>query len=232
VARYDRQRVPRLLTAVPAERLRLRRVAGLAWGRHLGTAAGERTSGVDLTRWAWFCAWSDAASADRFHDAVQARTRPLEVATIRLEVLRSRGAWRGAELAPGDGEAAPSPVAVLTRAHVRGRRWRAFARAVPAADAALDRAAGRLASIGVGEWPVLVQGTFSIWDSTASLTAFARRDPDHADVIRRTVTEDWYAEELFARFAVTDARGTWGGRGPDTFAGCPRPTSTTPSSAS
>jgi hypothetical protein len=90
---------------------------------------------------------------------------------------------------------------------------------------------GLRAAVGIGEAPVGLQGTFSLWDSSAALKDFARADA-HAAVVARTEPERWYAEELFARFAVTDARGTWGGRGPDTFAGCPRPTSTTPSSAS
>jgi len=214
LARYERRRVPGLLASVPLERLALRRVAGLAWGRHLGTASGERTVGTDLGRWAWFCAWNDANEARRFHARIE-RTSPAEIGTLVLRATRSRGSWRTRGLDPGDDahrDGGSGPIAVLTRARVKAMRWSAFRSAAPAADAALMGAAGRIASVGVGEWPVLVQGTFSIWESTAAMSAFARRDRDHAEVIRRTAAEGWYAEELFARFAILDSLGTWDGR--------------------
>lgn len=84
----------------------------------------------------------------------------------------------------------------------------------------------------MGEWPVLVQGTFSIWSDAAAVAAYARGEPDHARVIERTRQEGWYTEELFARFAITGARGSWLGEGADTVAGCPPRRPTAPSSAS
>ena len=53
-----------------------------------------------------------------------------------------------------------------------------------------------------------------MWDSTRALLDFATRSAAHADVVRRTPGEGWYAEELFARFAVVGAEGTVDGRDP------------------
>ena len=68
--------------------------------------------------------------------------------------------------------------------------------------------------IGIGEVPWLHQITFSIWPDTSSMAAFARKDGPHAQAIRAVRAEDWFSEELYARFAVTGDRGTWGGRSP------------------
>jgi hypothetical protein len=43
------------------------------------------------------------------------------------------------------------------------------------------------------------------------LTNFAYRGAAHRDAIRRTAEVGWYADELFARFAVIRTTGTIGG---------------------
>jgi hypothetical protein len=42
----------------------------------------------------------------------------------------------------------------------------------------------------------------SVWRNAADLARFAYRHPEHRAAITRTSTEGWYAEDLFARFAV------------------------------
>jgi hypothetical protein len=217
LARFERSRVPRLLATVPLERIRLRRLRGLAWGRHLGTSAGQRTLGADPARWAWFCSWEDEVAADRFHGELADRLQPIEMATLSLRTVRARGRWAGFDLpvppADSGGAGAAAPMVVLTRARVRPTRWRPFTGAVPPVDADLADAPGRLRSVGIGEWPVFVQGTLSIWEDAKAMTSFARTDA-HRTAVRRTADEGWYAEELFARFSVESATGAWDGEPP------------------
>ncbi|MCA1656550.1 MAG: monooxygenase, partial [Actinobacteria bacterium] len=81
-------------------------------------------------------------------------------------------------------------------------------------SADLHTAAGLRLAVGIGEAPVGLQGTFSVWDSAAALNGFAYAGAAHAAVVRRTAQEGWYAEELFARFAVLGSAGTVDGRHP------------------
>ena len=46
------------------------------------------------------------------------------------------------------------------------------------------------------------------------MNAFARKSGPHARAIRAVREEGWFREELYARFRVTDATGTWHGRPP------------------
>lgn len=102
----------------------------------------------------------------------------------------------------------PGPVAAITRARLRPSRMRRFWAAVPPVAADLAGARGLHGHLGIGEAPIGLQGTFSLWDSAQALTDFAYRTPAHLDAVRRTPAEGWYVEELFARFAVLQTTGT------------------------
>ncbi|MDP9239713.1 MAG: monooxygenase, partial [Actinomycetota bacterium] len=101
-----------------------------------------------------------------------------------------------------------------TRARLAPRRAMTFWRAVPPVSADLRKVSGLRASLGIGELPVGLQGTFSVWDTAEVLRDFAYRRPAHTEAIRRTAEEGWYAEELFARFALVGSAGTLAGSDP------------------
>nr|MCU0260369.1 hypothetical protein [Ilumatobacteraceae bacterium] len=56
-------------------------------------------------------------------------------------------------------------------------------------------------------------GTFSLWASADDARRFVAL-PEHREVVRRTRAEDWYGEELFARFEPYASAGTWSGVDP------------------
>ena len=57
-------------------------------------------------------------------------------------------------------------------------------------------------AIGIGEWPLRLQATFSIWTDEAAMKNFAYGEALHQDTIRRTRKEGWYKEELFLRARI------------------------------
>jgi len=202
----------------------LGRTPGLVFWRLLGSGRGASTSlGADLRRWALLAVWREERALERFLDdspvAARWRREARESWQVRLAPLASRGSWNGVEpfgsLPWFPRERDPGgPVAVLTRASIRPRRLVSFYRAVPVVDRLLDAQEGCLASVGIGEWPLARQGTFSLWRDTASVRAFAHLGRAHRQVIGRTRTEGWYSEELFARFSPYASEGSWDGADP------------------
>jgi spheroidene monooxygenase len=104
-------------------------------------------------------------------------------------------------------------LAALTRATIKPRILARFWGRVPNISAKIGADSNVMFKIGIGEVPMLHQVTFSIWPSEAAMAAFARTGP-HAEAIRAVRDEGWFAEELYARFAVHSDAGTWNGTSP------------------
>ena len=199
------------------DRRTVRRIPGATFAKLLGTGSGRTFTprDADPHHWGVLICWRDADGPERY-EATRSHaswsSSAYEEGRILLRPLASRGTWAGRQPF-GDPVAHrwDGPVAAITRARIKPAMWRTFWSAVPPVSGDLREVDGLDLAIGIGEAPVGLQGTFSMWSSNAALTEFAHRRSPHIEVMRRTHDIEWYAEELFARFAVIDSRGTYSG---------------------
>ncbi len=212
VWRLPARALPRLPWRLAVDARRLRREPGTRFVKLLGTGRDGRfgAGSVDLTRWAAITVTDEPVTFPQWTRLALAGCR------VDLRPLAARGRWAGVQpfAVPADQPRWAGPVLALTRARLRPSRAWTFWRAIGAAAAPLADAPGRWASFGVGEAPLGWQGTVSVWRDGAELVDFAYRQAGHRRAIERTPTVGWYAEELFARFAVLRVTGDAGVLGP------------------
>jgi hypothetical protein len=196
----------------------------MTFGKLVGTGSGRTFTvrDADPLRWGLVAAWRDQAALAAAEQGSRLltgwRRRSIRTSRIVLRTLASRGQWsRRAPFAPWPQQSPPSaiapwtgPVAALTRARLRWPAARRFWAAVPAVTADVQAAPGLRFALGIGEAPIGLQGTLSVWTDATALQQFAYATPAHREVIARTPVERWYAEELFARFAVLEADPLFG----------------------
>jgi hypothetical protein len=221
--RVPRRHIGTAMTRMALDRRHLRRTTGLRFAKLLGTGYGRTFAARDADphHWGLLAVWDGPGARYAFAGGPVERAWE-RVSTERLAVtmtpISSRGEWSG--MRPFDGPTGRAsalrdgPVAAITRARLRLSTARAFWSAVPAVAADLHQCAGLRLAVGIGETPIGLQGTFSLWDDADSLTTFAHRRAPHQEVVARSAREGWYAEELFARFEVLSVRGTFNGRDP------------------
>lgn len=192
------------------------KISGLRFHKLMGTGRGIGfTRQPDWNRYALLTVWENQEGAREFLTSSRFmrsyRNRAARTATLLLAPLQAHGNWNGTNpfLPAIQKEEASEQMCVLTRATIRPRRLRAFWQMVEPVSTVLERAEGLQASIGMGEIPFIRQATFSIWESEEQMKAFAYSSDLHRTVVRRTRDEEWYSEDLFARFRIIEQIGTF-----------------------
>lgn len=199
------------------QRISMRKLPGLTFCKLMGTGSGKTftVQDADLHHWCVLSVWETPEESLAYlssKPAKQWKKIAASQANLELEPLSAKGTW--AKKTPF-GNPIPQKwdglTAALTRASIKPRWWREFWRSVPPVSQDLNASAGLITSLGIGEAPIGLQGTFSIWESNESITAFSSKQKPHAAVIARTHETGWYSEELFARFKVTKVSGSFAG---------------------
>lgn len=198
----------------------LKGIPGMQFGKMLGSGGGNgfrKTPHFGV--YGLLCVWEHAAAADDFlNNHVFFRkmtTKATEHWTVFLHTCAVHGKWDGLEpFEISKTYQEGKPLAVLTRATIRTQYLWHFWRFVPPVSRSITQQNGLLFSIGIGELPIVQQATFSLWESSHSMKAYAYQSPHHSAVVKKTRQLGWYKEELFARFIPYATQGSWEGKNP------------------
>ena len=203
--------LPIAILNMASNKMMLKRIPGISFIKLLGTGKGETFTPKDADQFRWgILVTLKQDDLDRLEQSLVLkiwRKISLNEYRIMLKPISSHGYWSGKQPFEVEKFEWSGKIAAITRARIVWRKNFQFWRAVPPVTLSLHQSPGLLSAIGIGEAPIGLQGTFSIWESGAALRDFAYKGNAHIEAIKATETNKWYSEELFARFAVITEQG-------------------------
>lgn len=200
-------------------RLSLMRNRQLSFWKLFGSGVGQGFTPIPNTAvYAIMCVWPDAKTA---HDQIASarifnkyRNRAQENWTVFLSPTSVRGNWSRQKPFSINPPSSERPLAALTRATIKPSILLNFWKRVPEISDVIGNDPNVAFKIGIGEVPWLHQVTFSIWPDKEAMAQFARVSGPHARAIKAVREQDWFREELYARFQIIDQQGSWMGKDP------------------
>lgn len=185
---------------------------GLTFWKPFGTGSGNG-----------FSIWPDFStfglltvfdSEDNAHKFLSSKTikeyegPTTEFSHVLMHSIKAHGQWSKQEpFISSVSYDSTKPLTVITRATIKPKLAHKFWRYVPSVSKSMDGHNGLIYSKGIGEWPILMQATFSFWESGEDMMAYAYKNQKHAEMVKKTRELGWYSEELFSRFHPFEIRG-------------------------
>lgn len=182
-----------------------KKINGLTFFKPLGTGSGNGFSvKPDFSTFGFLAVFKSEELAKEFlgTDVVKEYTKTtVSYSHVLMRTVKSHGEW--SKLNPFESSVEynkTKPLAVITRATIKPKLAYQFWKNVPAVSKSMDKYDELIFSKGIGEFPLLMQATFSLWSSAEAMINYAYKNPKHAEMVKKTRELNWYSEELFARF--------------------------------
>ena len=182
-----------------------KKINGLTFFKPLGTGSGNGFSiKPDFSTFGFLAVFKSEELAKEFlgTDVVKEYTQTtVSYSHVLMRTVKSHGEC--SKLKPFESSVEydkTKPLAVITRATIKPKLAYQFWKNVPAVSKSMDKYDELIFSKGIGEFPLLMQATFSLWSSAEAMMNYAYKNPKHAEMVKKTRELNWYSEELFARF--------------------------------
>ncbi|HKL03050.1 MAG TPA: hypothetical protein VJ911_05220 [Cryomorphaceae bacterium] len=184
------------------------KMKGLRFFKAMGTGAGNGFSVVpNFSRYAFLLLFDNRENAESSIAENDAFNVYFDKAThffrCHLKPAMVHGVWDGVQPFEIEENAKPEdPVAVITRARINTSKILDFWWNVSEAGRFMNSRDEAIYQIGIGEYPVFMQATFSIWKTMKEMKNAAYNGTPHAEVVKKTRERNWYSEEMFCVFKL------------------------------
>ena len=181
------------------------KVEGLSFFKPVGTGSGNGFSiNPDFSTFGCVAVFDSEELAKEFLNSqvVKEYTQTsISFSHVLMHTIKSHGEWSKQNPFEASVEFDKSkPLVVITRATIKPKLAYKFWRNVPSVSKSMNDYDELIFSKGIGEFPLLMQATFSLWGNAEAMMQYAYQNPKHAEMVKKTRDLGWYSEELFARF--------------------------------
>jgi len=187
---------------------RIAKVPGLSFFKLMGSGKEGFSIRPNWGTYSLLAVWGNKEKAAEYFNSSLFQSQIHQASTHHTHYLRAyqaHGLWDGKQPFALNGQHQDDqPIAVLTRATIKTKHLINFWKDVPQVSQSVMQKEGRRFSIGIGERPLVLQATFSIWDSAQQMMDFAYKSKYHREVVAKTRRLGWYKEEMFVRFELLD----------------------------
>ena len=207
ISTIKKKAIPFAFLQMAIGRRAARKIPGVSFAKLMGTGTGKTftPSDADLQQWAILFVASDLGAIEESTFIRGWKKRSARIERYILNPVSSHGEW--SKVKPFEISTEPrtgGPVVAITRARLKASQAIRFWKSIPPVVDDLHQASGLIFSIGIGEAPIGLQGTLSLWESESALREFAYKNAPHRAAIEDTKKFNWYSEELFARFDLVN----------------------------
>ena len=189
-----------------------KKIDGLTFWKPFGTGSGKGFSvKPDFSTFSLLTVFENEEKARKFlaSDIMNQYTQTSEAYShVLMHNLASNGEWgkkqpfKKIETAP-----ATQKIAVITRALIKPRYMYSFWKTVPSISKSMDQYPEIIYNKGIGEWPLVMQATFSMWKNIKTMRDFSYKNPAHASAVRKAMEKGYFSDSLFARFHPFEIQG-------------------------
>lgn len=181
------------------------KIEGLSFFKPLGTGSGNGFSiKPDFSTFGFVAVFDSEDLAKNFlhtNTLKEYSDTSISFSHILMRTIKSHGEWSKQNPFISSVEFDKTkPLAVITRATIKPRLAHKFWRNVPSVSKSMNNYKELVFSKGIGEFPLLMQATYSLWSNAEAMMNYAYKNPKHAEMVKKTRELGWYSEELFARF--------------------------------
>ncbi|MEJ6675339.1 MAG: hypothetical protein QNK88_07530 [Polaribacter sp.] len=191
----------------------LSKINGLTFFKPLGTGSGNGFSILpDFSTFGFVAVFETEEHAKEFTNSKnieQYKKTATDFSIVFMKTIKSHGEWSKQNPFKSTVDLdKKKPLAIITRATIKPKLAFTFWKYVPSVSKSMDNYKELLYSKGIGEFPLLMQATFSVWSSADAMFDYAYSNPKHAEMVKKTRELNWYSEELFARFEPYKVEGS------------------------